>query len=260
MTTANLNNQPNVNNSNVVLAAQPSEIGVREMSSLEIAEATGKNHQHILRDIDALLQQGVDASNFGLTSYTDKANRQQRMYQLSKKGVMILASGYNAILREKIINRWEALETGQAAPMYQQQKQEQLTMKDKMNAATWAAKFLNLNDASKLLMAQQILAPTGLILPEYTSSKGFLLSADKLLKNHGINMTSHAFNIAMQEKGLVSYRERPSKSKGVKRFPILTDKGLKYGENQVHPKCQQQTQIRYYEDKFAELLKELNLK
>lgn len=39
------------------------------MTSLEIAEVTGKQHQHVLRDIDALLTQGVDASNFGQTSY-----------------------------------------------------------------------------------------------------------------------------------------------------------------------------------------------
>lgn len=256
----NFNIQPNVNNSNVVLAAQPSEIGVREMSSLEIAEVTGKRHDAVLRDIRNLLEQGVAAHNFVESCYTDKSNKKSPCFNLTKKGCLILASGYNAVLREKIIDRWEALETGQATPIYQQPKQEQLTMKDKMNAATWAAKFLNLNDASKLLMAQQILAPTGLILPEYTSSKGFLLSADKLLKNHGVGMTSHAFNLAMEDKGLVTYRERPSKSKGIKRFPILTNKGLKYGENQVHPKCQQQTQIRYYEDKFEELLKELKLK
>lgn len=260
MTTLNLNNQPNVNNSNVVLAAQPSEIGVREMSSLEIAEVTGKRHDAVLRDIRNLLEQGVAAHNFVASCYTDKSNKKSPCFNLTKKGCLILASGYNAVLREKIIDRWEALETGQAEPIYHQSKQLQLTMKDKMNAATWAAKFLNLNDASKLLMAQQILAPTGLILPEYTSSKGFLLSADKLLKNHGVGMTSHAFNLAMEDKGLVTYRERPSKSKGIKRFPILTNKGLKYGENQVHPKCQQQTQIRYYEDKFEELLKELKLK
>lgn len=259
MTTANLNNQPNVNNSNVVLAAHPSEMGVREMSSLEIADITGKQHAHVMRDIRTLIEQGVNESNFGLVDYTDKKGEKRSMYNLTKKGCLILASGYNAVLREKIINRWEALETGQAAPMYQQQKQEQLTMKDKMNAATWAAKFLNLNDASKLLMAQQILAPTGLILPEYTSSKGFLLAADKLLKKYDITMNSHKFNLLLKEHGYVDYRERPSKSKGTKRFPILTKKGLKFGENQVHPKNQSETQIRYYEDKFSELLKELNL-
>lgn len=137
--------------------------------------------------------------------------------------------------------------------------QHDLPMKDLMSAATWAAKFLNLNDASKLLMAQQILAPTGLILPEYTDSKGFLLCADKLLKKHGVSINAHKFNLMMKDKGLVDYRERPSKSKGVKKFPILTKKGLKYGENQVHPKNQAETQIRYYEDKFSSLLKELSL-
>ena len=81
------------------------------MTSLEIAEVTGKQHQHVLRDIDALLVQGLDASNFGLTSYKDKSNCEQRCYQLTKKGCLILASGYDALLREKIINRWEELET-----------------------------------------------------------------------------------------------------------------------------------------------------
>ena len=80
------------------------------MSSMQIAEITGKQHQHVLRDIDSLLNQGLDASNFGLTSYLDNCNRNQRMYNLTKKGCLILASGYDALLREKIINRWEELE------------------------------------------------------------------------------------------------------------------------------------------------------
>ena len=85
------------------------------MTSLEIAEVTGKQHQHIMRDIRAILSQGVDASNFGLTSYTDKSNRQSPCYELTKKGCLILASGYDALLREKIINRWEELETKERA-------------------------------------------------------------------------------------------------------------------------------------------------
>ena len=84
------------------------------MTSLEIAEVTGKQHQHIMRDIRAILSQGVDASNFGLTSYTDKSNRQSPCYELTKKGCLILASGDDALLREKIINRWEEF-TGKKA-------------------------------------------------------------------------------------------------------------------------------------------------
>lgn len=80
------------------------------MSSLQIAELTGKRHDAILRDIRNLLEQGVAAHNFVETSYTDKSNRQSPCYQLTKTGCLILASGYSAILREKIINRWMELE------------------------------------------------------------------------------------------------------------------------------------------------------
>ena len=81
------------------------------MTSLEIPEVTGKRHDSILRDIRNILSQGVDAHNFVETYYTDKSNRQQKCYTLTKKGCLILASGYDVILREKIINRWEELET-----------------------------------------------------------------------------------------------------------------------------------------------------
>lgn len=119
MTTQNFNYQSSVNNSSVVLAAKPSEMGVREMSSLEIAELTGKQHAHVMRDIRSLLEQGVAESNFGLGSYSDANGQVRPMYKLTKKGSLILASGYNAVLREAIINRWEELETGQATPFYQ---------------------------------------------------------------------------------------------------------------------------------------------
>ena len=80
------------------------------MTSLEVATLTGKQHAHIMRDIRNLLEQGVAASNFGLGSYKD-ANQQVRpCYNLTPKGCLILASGYDAVLREKIINRLEELE------------------------------------------------------------------------------------------------------------------------------------------------------
>lgn len=80
------------------------------MTSLEIAEITGKQHAHIMRDIRALLEQGVNESNFGLVDYKDKKGEKRPCYELTKKGCLILASGYDALLREKIINRWEVLE------------------------------------------------------------------------------------------------------------------------------------------------------
>lgn len=80
------------------------------MSSLQIAELTGKRHDAILRDIRNLLEQGVNAHNFVEVEYTDKKGESRPCYQLTKTGCLILASGYNAVLREKIINRWIELE------------------------------------------------------------------------------------------------------------------------------------------------------
>lgn len=87
----------------------------KTMSSLEIAEITGKQHKHVMRDIRNLLEQGVAQSNFGLGSYKDRNNQERPCYNLTKKGSLILASGYDALLRERIIDRWEALETERMA-------------------------------------------------------------------------------------------------------------------------------------------------
>lgn len=86
-------------------------IGKETMTSLEIAEVTGKRHSDVMRDIRSIIAQGVSERNFALGSYKDKNNQQRPCYALTKKGCLILASGYDALLREKIINRWEELET-----------------------------------------------------------------------------------------------------------------------------------------------------
>lgn len=80
------------------------------MTSLEIAEITGKKHTHVMRDIRLLIYQGVNGSNFGLVKYKDKKGELRPMYELTPKGCLILASGYDALLREKIINKLEELE------------------------------------------------------------------------------------------------------------------------------------------------------
>lgn len=85
------------------------------MSSLEIAELTGKRHADIMRDVRNLLEQGVNERNFALVDYTDAKGEKRPCYELTKKGCLILASGYDAKLRERIIDRWEELETKERA-------------------------------------------------------------------------------------------------------------------------------------------------
>ena len=109
----NITNQNQTNNSSLMATLIHD---TDRMSSLEIAELTGKRHDAILRDIRNLLKQGVSAHNFVETSYRDKSNRQSPCFELTKKGCLILASGYDAVLREKIIDRWEQLELEKRKP------------------------------------------------------------------------------------------------------------------------------------------------
>lgn len=155
------------------------------MTSLEIAEVTGKRHDSVLRDIRNLLSQGVDAHNFVETSYTDKANRQQKCFTLTKKGCLILASGYDALLREKIINRWEELEN--------QVRKSEIVMPNFSNPAeaarAWADQYernLALEANNKELKEEnQTLAPKG----EYFDD----LVARNLLTN--FTKVAHQLNI-----------------------------------------------------------------
>ncbi|WP_195580415.1 phage regulatory protein/antirepressor Ant [Bacteroides ovatus] len=86
------------------------------MSSLEIAELTGKLHKNVLADIRNLLSQGVTKLNFQPSTYKDSTGRKLPCFELTKKGCLILASGYDAVLREKIIDRWEQLELEKRKP------------------------------------------------------------------------------------------------------------------------------------------------
>lgn len=65
------------------------------MSSLEIAELTGKRHDNIVRDIRSLLKQGVSHLNFEESSYKQPQPRggykELPCFELTKKGCLILA-------------------------------------------------------------------------------------------------------------------------------------------------------------------------
>lgn len=82
----------------------------RTMSSLDIAELTGKLHHHVIRDIRRMLEDiGEAATKFG-GSYRAADNSERPCYHLPQRECLILASGYDVSLCAKIIDRWIELE------------------------------------------------------------------------------------------------------------------------------------------------------
>ena len=227
---------------------------VESMSSLEIAEVTGKEHKNVMRDIQNLLSQGVDKLNFERISYKDSMNRVRDAYQLTYKGVLILASGYNPVLREKIINRWEELETGKAEPKFYQQQQSQTKLSDKIQAANFLADFLNLNGASKLAIAKSIADPLGLPTPDYVMDEKTVHAAKDLLATHKVKMSSAEFNKILVSKGIVERMTRPGKGGKTHSWVVIPEKYEEFGQNARNPHAQNQTQALWYDNKFSELL------
>jgi Rha family phage regulatory protein len=64
-------------------------------TSLIIAEIFGKQHKHVLRDIENLAKTGeFDESNFGPIFYKDSQNRDQKMFALDELFTGVLLMGF----------------------------------------------------------------------------------------------------------------------------------------------------------------------
>lgn len=89
---------------------------LQTMSSVEIAELTGKRHDHVMRDIKVMLDElQVPAPTFG-GSYVGANRKHLPCFNLPRRECLILVSGYSVELRAKIIDRWEALERASRQP------------------------------------------------------------------------------------------------------------------------------------------------
>ena len=93
---------------------------ITSMSSKEIAEITGKRHDHVLRDINEMMKQLEISPNLGSAiesrTYTvEGQTREYRMYELNKEMTLTLTSGYSLKQRNAIIKRWLELEQDPAS-------------------------------------------------------------------------------------------------------------------------------------------------
>lgn len=84
-----------------------------KMTSLDIAEVTGKRHDHIMRDIrNEIKELGEEISQpiFGESVYRNDRGREYPCYEFGKDGAMQLALKYDAKTRYNVIKYVEKLE------------------------------------------------------------------------------------------------------------------------------------------------------
>lgn len=99
------------------------------MSSREIAELTGKQHAHVIRDIRAMMEALEDDPNLDHVREAKDSRGYTAEISLPKDLTLTLVAGYNVKLRKRIIDRWLELEAQQpAAPAIPQTLPEALRL------------------------------------------------------------------------------------------------------------------------------------
>ncbi|MGN2385846.1 Rha family transcriptional regulator [Pseudomonas syringae] len=83
------------------------------MSSLEIAELTGKRHADVMRDIRSMFAELETTERSFAFSYKDSTGRSLPCFNLDRHHTECLLTGYSAQMRMAVIKRWHELEEGQ---------------------------------------------------------------------------------------------------------------------------------------------------
>lgn len=88
------------------------------MSSREIAELTGKQHKHVIRDIRSMLDALGGGPNLGHVREDRDGRGYTTCFHLDKELTETLVTGYSVPLRHKVIKRLHELEQQNTAPAW----------------------------------------------------------------------------------------------------------------------------------------------
>lgn len=162
------------------------------MTSIEIAELTGKEHRNVTADIEAQLSKVCSLLNFQ-QSYTTSRGKSYKMYRLPKRETLILVSGYSVELRAKIIDRLNELEQGYIKPLphdYLSALRALLISEEEKRML----EFESLIDKPKVRLADAIIASDDTIpVGDFA----------KILKQNGINIGRQRLFDILRNSGLL---------------------------------------------------------
>ena len=151
------------------------------MTSLEIAELTGKNHFDLMRAIRKMepAWEKVNGCKFALVEYQDRKGEYRPCYQLTKTECLYIATKFNDEARARLVLRWQELE------IQEMERQQQLCLPEPKEI---------------LRLADEIIGDGLRMLNEEAEDT---LTATQVAKT--FNMTTSDFNAVLCDMG-IQYR------------------------------------------------------
>lgn len=256
----------------------------RTMSSVDIAEMTGKRHSDVMRSIRAMELTWIKISErkFASASYKDEQGKPRPMYLLDYRECMYIATKFNDEARAKLILRWDELEKEDRA-------KESNALPDPTDSGAahtihelieWVGALQRLGGADKALtleLMKKIAEEKGLPMVDIPVStentpaekrpciekltpspakekdkckivrKAYTLT--DLLKIHGKKYTAAQFNQLLIEKGFMEIRYKNGEP-----YKAIALKGLKYGVNSTRIDYPDTLLPVWYSDTFPRLV------
>lgn len=175
------------------------------MTSLEIAEVTGRNHKDVMRSIremeDAWVK--VNGRKFALVEYKDAKGEMRPCYSLSKTECLYIATKFNDEARAKLILRWEELETKEVSLI-----KVPKTFAEALRLAADQAEKLEAQEKMLEASSKEIVELSGTIAtmqPKVTYVDKILASKEtvtttQIAQDYG--QSSKAFNILLRNFGI----------------------------------------------------------
>lgn len=158
----------------------------KTMSSREIAQLCEKEHFNVKRDCEVMFKGlNLDALKFeGI--YFDSMNRQQTEYLLDEELTMTLVTGYNIVLRNRVIKRWKELELQANLPSYaiddpierakkwiEEEKQKQIAIQERDHAIATKAEIGSRREATAMGRLSAKVKEVEKLKTQLDSSTGF---------------------------------------------------------------------------------------
>ena len=213
------------------------------MTSLQIAEVSGKLHKDVLRAIREMepAWEKISGRKFALANYTDEQGKPRPCYSLNKTECLYIATKFNDEARAKLVIRWEELERQNAQPSIPQNFAEALRLAATQQEQLEAQRAELEAAAPKVAFANAMLASKNSCLvgelAKIISQNGYTIGQNRLFKwlreNGYLGKCGEYYNIPNQrhiEQGLFEVKHSTRSGSSGELYNITTTKVTPKGQ------------------------------